>query len=416
MAILPRSPVTDPSAPARARVVSGLEAVAALHEPWRRLAARVPRASLFASPPWLQAWMEVFGEGKELRALCAWHGGELSGVMPLIRSRIRRGPSMLVHHDVHPEDRPFLTRRGRLQFFPVRQLTIPGNLESGNIRSDPLLLPGAEDEVARLLIGALAGESDWDVVSLPALPRALADTMQRAAGGRGLFARRHDAQRTLYWSAVTPWEEYRSNRSRHFRSRFAVAQRKLASQGGVHASVASGGDESQRELQELFTLAGKSWKNRGRDGEAVCVPLTARSRRFYESLVANRSLGQVFPVVSLRLDGRLICGMLCAFWGTTLFTLQVYYDPAYARCSPGVQLLPALFDWCATNGIERVDWNGNSIFVERAAADADEYAGLYLFRPHVYSRLLHGLALFSDRSAARALSMVPSASRTIAEG
>jgi CelD/BcsL family acetyltransferase involved in cellulose biosynthesis len=380
-----------PFPPPVSEIVSGAPALAALEVPWRRFAGELPRGSLFSSFAWVKSWLAAFGADKELHALCAWRGAELAALLPLVESRIRRGPSLAVHHDIHPEDRRFLTRSGRLQVLPLRQWTVPGNLESGNMRAEPLLRPGDEGDALGALAAALAAAPGWDVVSLPALPEALAEAIARAAQARGLLVRRA-AGRALYRSPVLPWAAFLRRRSVHYRDRFKTAQRKLAACGTLATQVAHRPEEGLRALEELFALAERSWKQEGRPGEAVHVPLTGRARAFYRDLVLGRRAEEPCPVVAVRVDGQLICAMLCAARGETLFALQTYHDPDFSLHSPGAQILPALFDWCAERGLAQVDWNGNSAYVQRVAETRDEYPALQIFRPRGYSRLLHWLA------------------------
>lgn len=65
-------------------LVTGVELLEAVSAEWQKLAERVG-ASPFAYPAWIAAWFSAFGNGS-LQIFTARRDGELTGVLPLIRS------------------------------------------------------------------------------------------------------------------------------------------------------------------------------------------------------------------------------------------------------------------------------------------------------------------------------------------
>src|SRR5215207_8910765 len=55
--------------------------LAALREPWDRLAAADPTP--FSRHDWLTAWWRAFGDGRRMRICAVWDGDDLAAALPL---------------------------------------------------------------------------------------------------------------------------------------------------------------------------------------------------------------------------------------------------------------------------------------------------------------------------------------------
>jgi CelD/BcsL family acetyltransferase involved in cellulose biosynthesis len=366
------------------------QACETLAGPWQRLAEQDPAATLFGTPAWARAWMASFGDGKTARVAALRDGGELVAVVPLVAARVRRGPSLRVYHDIQPEDGAFLTRQRRAGVLPLRQIAPMAGLQSGSARAALVCRPGLAAPAWQALLGDLARRRDWDVLLLTALPEDLAPVVQAAAREAGLPVLVEPGP-TLFQSRVMRWDDYFKPRHRHFRTRFRSGEQVLKQLGGGVVHVSDGA--SSVELLDLaLDLADRSWKQQGRPGEAYHVPVAEPVKHFYRALARAHAGDAAMPVISLEVAGQLRAVLVCAVQGRRLYALQTFYDPEIARASPGARLLPALYDHCHAMGLEQIDWNGNSSWVQRFADTSTAHVHLSILRGGVGGRLLHAVA------------------------
>lgn len=77
----------------RVDVVTEVDDLAALSEPWSRLLASTPDATALASPAFVLTWYRHFERPGGVHAVTLWRGDELVGLAPFARTTIGRGPA-----------------------------------------------------------------------------------------------------------------------------------------------------------------------------------------------------------------------------------------------------------------------------------------------------------------------------------
>ena len=77
----------------RIDVVTEVDDLAALIDPWTRLLASSPHATAFASPAFVLTWYRHFERPGGVHAVTVWQGDELVGLAPFARTTIGRGPA-----------------------------------------------------------------------------------------------------------------------------------------------------------------------------------------------------------------------------------------------------------------------------------------------------------------------------------
>ena len=63
---------------------NSIEQLDPLTDDWRRLLATTPYANFFQSLDWLKAYWRHFGHSQRLRVLACEHGGEITGIFPIV--------------------------------------------------------------------------------------------------------------------------------------------------------------------------------------------------------------------------------------------------------------------------------------------------------------------------------------------
>lgn len=367
--------------------------LAGVREEWRALAKRSPNPHVFCSVEWFEAWRHAFGQNKKIGLLRVARDSEVVAFQPLMIVGVRRGPALSALYDYTAEDVGFLEQRPRFRFVRVRQLSGLLNLEAGNIRSLPLsIMP--EMNIADLVqyFNAIGRVARWDVARLLCKDSELHSYLRalREAGVEAL-AKRHFMP--LYALKLKPWDDFLAARSRNFRKNFRHAIEQGAKENKQFISKAYiGSDQIEWALDRLFALARRSWKNTGREGESVIIPLTERGAEFYRHICLTPS-SEVVPYIQLIFDGdTLFGGALTLFYKDRLFGCQTYFDPEYARFSPGRLLFREMIEHGYAYGASIMDLNGGSEFVARFSDFSDNYHQILVFNKGAYGRLLHACA------------------------
>jgi CelD/BcsL family acetyltransferase involved in cellulose biosynthesis len=368
---------------------------------WQRLHAAQPAAPLFAGPDWCLAWWRAFGASKEPRVLALRRGGELVGVLPLVRARLRCGPHIASPHAVQPEDLDLVRSRSRLALLPVVQLAPFANLPSGCVRASWLLDASLDGETAwRAWLRALARRSDWHVLVAPRVSLDDEPPLRAAARAAECAAREGGTPAALYELLLRPWPEWFAARSGHFRRRYQAAERAFGALGAWTLEVVEAA-ELDAALDATFALARASWKQSPREGQALHVPMTPVAEGFFRELAhAGAARGDTM-LLALRQGGSVVGVLLGLRSGRTLTLLQTFFDARVARASPGRMLMRGAIEWGVAQGVVRIDTNGNSPLVRMFADVPVASRSLTLFGRGLWSRALHGVAHAATAYATR---------------
>jgi CelD/BcsL family acetyltransferase involved in cellulose biosynthesis len=220
-----------------------------LTAPWRALAEL--RENPFLTPEWYEAWLATHLE--EQPFLAVWSdGGEIRGVLPLVRSTTRRTVRL----------RFAGARRGDW-FTPACRVEDEGRMGAA--------------------VGALLARerSTWKLAQLDRIdcasewPQAL--WAQRGPGTPRVRRRRTDVLPYIGFGA-DGYEGYLKERSRNFRSQLGRRRRKLEAEHGLTFRMTASASELESDLDLLFTLHEQRWEERG--GSSLSEDAMRAHRRF----------------------------------------------------------------------------------------------------------------------------------------
>lgn len=299
----------------RTELVRDAASLAALEAPWWGL-WREAGGTPFTSPAWLVPWAEAFRPA-ELRTIALWRDDRLVGLLPLWR-----------------EDRPDLGRR-----------LLPLGIGLSDL-FDVLLDPGEPGAAASLSAALAALPSDWDLLSLEALPEDAAALGLPFDSG---WTRTIDAPDSRAVLALGPGGTFGCLPARQGR-KLRMTRHRVARQGGL--VVEAGPAEAAEFLGDLVRLHGLRWETRDEPGvladpavllfHGMALPrlLRAGLARATRLLVGERCVGAYY---GLR-DGHAAYGYLGGF------------DPDFAPISPGALLLGDAIDATCAADLGRFDF------------------------------------------------------------
>ena len=365
--------------------------IAAMRADWEALLKSTRSSDLLLSHHWYHTWRRVFGSRVRNGVVTVRRSGALIALMPIMIGRVLRSPSMAVRHDYMAGDEKFLAGRSRFRLIPIRQLSPILGLEASMWRGDPLVAPGEKDSSCDALLHFFRDFAGWDVAVFP-LPESFVNSIEAACRMIGVRVRIDRLHRPMYRRAdLPPWDAFLKAKGGHFRKR-SGAVIKRANKEGLTFQTFAGPEDIGRGLAVVAEVAKRSWKASGREGQAVLVPYTPASQRFFEALCSDTDGGTVPVVSAIYQDGTPKAAFLSAAFGKRLVTLLTFYDPSIKHASPGHLLIKMAYEWAADRGMTEIDFNSNNPFSAVYADRHEVYHNLTLFNGSLYGRVLHALS------------------------
>jgi CelD/BcsL family acetyltransferase involved in cellulose biosynthesis len=315
----------------------GLDALPALAEEWRALAARALEPNVFYEPEFMLAAAPVFGEGAGA-VLVRSAAGRLAGLFPARTARWR-GLATRLEGWTHP-------------YAPLGTPLVDRNDADGAIMAWLEHLAGDTAMPAQLLLPFVPDDGAFAKV----LDAVLAGSGRRhAAFGRHQRAMLDPgAQRQGYVErAVSAGKRKELRRQR----------RRLEDIAPVTFTTATGAQDIDAALKDFLVLEASGWK--GLAGTAIVGD--PRVKSFVQGAVAALAADRRARIDRLFLNGRAVAASITLTSGDAAWCWKIAYNEGVARASPGVQLAldltdsllaqpsPARVDSCAIAGHPMID-------------------------------------------------------------
>ncbi len=320
--------------------VPGMADVVELNDPeqledyrlaWNALLPQTPRASIFHTLDWLQAYWKWFGEGQKLRVLIIRSDGKPIGIVPLC---------------VHTE---------HYHVGEVRVLTYP--LSDWGMWYGPI---GPDPSACLFMTMKHLRETsrDWDMLDLRWVggEPGQSEPTGRAMQANGWLPTKSVYQQTSIIDLVgADWETYRSNLSKKWRHELSRQQRGLERDFQVtlerHRPAGScrGEDDPRWDLYEnCLAIAEHSWQGDSTTGNTLSHEHVRGFLRDSHDVAAR--LGMLDMIV-LKLDGHPAAFQYNYLQEGKLFGLRMGYDREFSSYGVG----KALMGWMLEDSMHRGD-------------------------------------------------------------
>jgi CelD/BcsL family acetyltransferase involved in cellulose biosynthesis len=344
------------------RAMSGV-----LSEQWQELNRRVADSKPFDTPEWYQAFSSSFADEREARILTVSRGGSLVGVLPLQRAN---------------------SFFGRVPARTIRSLSGIHSCRFDLIsdESDDL------EEIAQVAWSELERDHSWQVIEALDVPENgnfFKIVKKARAGGFlvGEWPTRFSPVLRLPDKGTDPF----SNCPRGFRAFRKKLQAKLdalSSQGEISFRVDTMPYEDG--LAKFMRLESSGWK--GANGSAIVSNLKAA--KFYSYFVEHLQRKGVLRVYSLNLSDKPIAMQLGLFMNGVYYSPKVAYDESFSKFAPGHLLVRYLIGDLVENNARMFEFLGPRAFWKTIwTKDVVRHSNLYIFRPGLKGRTLHGLTM-----------------------
>jgi CelD/BcsL family acetyltransferase involved in cellulose biosynthesis len=310
---------------------------------WDALVRTMRRPSPFLLHGWLVEWWRHFGTGARLAVGVARRDGRLVGAAPL-----------------------FVKRSGGF-----RVARFLGGHESALA---DLLLAEGEDESTTLGLVQELRQQPFDYADVFGLPAESA--LSRACGRKLRLVERVEAPVLLMpdgWDAAYSAKTSSKKRNLHRRR-----LRQLGEVGEVEFVVGRTREELEPLLEEAFHLHELRWRGRP-DGSTFG---TETGRVFHRAAMRRLADDGVLELVMMRVGGRPAAFHYFFALEGTMFVHRLAFDPALARCSPGLVATLETLRTASEDGLTRVEFLGGDERYKLELADHLEplYQGVGLGR------------------------------------
>lgn len=136
------------------------------------------------------------------------------------------------------------------------------------------------------------------------------------------------------------------------RKEFARQMRRLGELGAVTIETVSDTAQVRAGFEEFLALEARGWKGQG----GTALASSDATRRFAVEIVSRLSAIDCCRISAIRVDDRAVAMLVTILSGATAFSWKIAFDEAFARFSPGAQLmLEAAEALLGEEGIERID-------------------------------------------------------------
>lgn len=310
----------------RVRAVTDKVGWSGLQRQWEEILQDSDADGVFLSWPWMDTWMEIYGDGGEWLILVAENAeGRVLGIAPLMIE----------------------TRRG------VRYLLLLG--QKADTASEYLgwiLRRGHEGEAGAALARFLEKQAGkrWDVLGFDYVleDSATLAVLKKWLGSASLEITPQTAAPFL--SLPASWDEFLASRRAKFRQRWNRFHREHK----VSVKIA-GRDMSVKEGLEIL-----QGLNKVRWGDARQSFLSDRYRRFHEKAAQRLQETGHLLLIFLEADGQIIAGRYDFVYGGKGWSFQGGWLPEWERQSAGKLILTAIMQWCCENGVREYDFLGGA--------------------------------------------------------
>ena len=286
------------------------------HQEWDALADRVA-APPFLRPGWIEAWCRAYAKAAPT-VLEVRRGGELAGVLPVIRRR--------------------------------RATAGPTNSHT------PLFGPlAADEEAAAELAGRAVAELGGALVLEPVDPAhpataAFADALLES--GRLTLA--ESLRKAPYVAVEGSFDDYLKELSKNHRKQVARRRRRLEEAGHVTVEIQTSPHGLASALEDFVQLESSGWKR----GSGTAIASRRANRDFYTEIARWAAERGSLRLSFLALDGRPIAAELGLEEGGVLYALKGGFDPAYSGFGPGQLLTHESLSRCFAAGLESYEFLG----------------------------------------------------------
>lgn len=383
------------SAPVSVKRLESLEELEAIGPLWKELQDGCAHQHVLMDHRWVSTWWRHFGKGKAQHTLLLSSGRAPIGIVPLAITHGLEAYPLREPYIMGPDDYEHLPGLRWRRLVPLRRLTFPLNLITGNIRGQAIF-PCPEPSLYSALTRYAAGISgSWDVATLPGMRSWEQENtlLAQAARGAGLSPGMRDTKRPmLYVDLPSSYDEFMQMRSAHFRRHMRQEcnkiERTFASLGPMRLTCFRGPD-IPAGVRRMFALETKSWKVSDEKDRRLHLSLGETAHRFFQEVSERFAADDNAQIIILSFGETDAAAWFTLERGGVSSCVLTYRNEQLGAPVGIAPVLQELVSRCIASGLKRLDINGYTRHYLKWAKDHHDYSCQVIFNGHPYSRLLH---------------------------
>lgn len=315
-----------------AKVIRTVPELAALSDEWQTLLDASAARTIFLTPDWMLAWLDVHD------------------VAPLVVS-IRDESGRLIGLAPH-----YIAEYGLVQVVRYRVLRMLGDTDCGAEYQTWIARAGNEARVHVEIARTLARmQGEWDLAWMPRLNAwtGAGEPLVDALRAEGFLV---NTRPGVFSAIALPerFDAYLARLSANRRQQVRRMSRRILGMPGTDIRKVRTEDELEPALDALFALHGKRWQAVGEQGAFVKRP---REKAFYQRF-ARRALERGWlALYVLSADGEPKAAQIGYVYGDAFLQLQEGFDPEFSP-HVGNVLRAHVIEDCIAQGLREYDFLG----------------------------------------------------------
>ena len=313
------------------KVISDLKGFESLLEVWNSLLSKCQDDnSIFLTYEWLWTWWRHFGEGRKLNILLIEKGGQVIGIVPLMKAEYKIGP--IKFH--------ILETIGSTNCNYI-WLTRPENRQE----AITAFLAYLKEELIKNKLALRLTLVPEDSKFLNVL------SAQTSLVSEELVIKKRIMTSAPYIMLPTTWDEYFRSLSQRRRKKLRWASRSLEKSHNV-AFKQFAADSVEEGLNKFFDLHQRRWQSINIRGEFA----TSKMKEFYRDIASQFLKRNWLHFSCLAVDSEMASGEYGFVYSRKFYTLTGAYDTRYSRYSVGHLHEMYLIKYAINNRLQEFDF------------------------------------------------------------
>ncbi len=336
----------------KVHVINTYEDFLEIKNAWNNLLKRSLHPFVFLTHEWMDAWWRAFRSENKLFIILVYDKNELIAIAPFM---FNQGPYTVIGKT------NTTLNANKIEFI--------ANVHSN--RAD-LILSDKPEQACDVIVSCLLNEygETWDLLNLeyfyddsPAKKHFLASLKKKDISCKQYFQ-----MSTPYIPITNCWDDYIKNLQPRFKRGLNSRFKKLEENGPVKLISYKDSSELDKALDDVFTIAAKSWKAR----EGTALSSTPLLKSFYRDLAYTAAREAWLELYILYAGNTPVVFDFCLLYENTLYDLKTEFDETYHEFGVGNTLKWMQFDAVFKRNITEFDFLGPSMTWKRIWAKENE--------------------------------------------
>jgi len=396
--------------------IGSLAQLSQFGEQWDSLQRRCPDKHVLMDHRWVSTWLKIFAKDSHIHVLVVRAGGVVVGIVPLTITRSYElfPPGKFHVHTGVDYQYSNVPRAARL--VPIRRLSFPLSVAVANRRSHFLLLEQDPRFYTEIMNYVRSIAKQWDLFVIEGFPSgSTQEQLLLASAARSGLTRdgRKGERVSMFANLPESMDAFLAAKSNHFRKRLRAECRQAQERFPELRLREFRGGEIEEGMQRIFALEARSWKAKDTRKRTYHIGPDQQLETFHREVAHAFAATDSALVLTMDLGERSVAGIYCVERDGVMAAIITFRDEEFFERLTAAPLFRRLVEIAIERRLNELDFNGNSVNIEKWAESNRVSSRFYFYNHRPYSRLLRTLAR-AAHVARTALSSVAQSAPTTA--